>query len=60
MSRATLLIHDLEAAVSPRGSGPLRGEDLGWLEIHSPASIAVSGGRIAAVGNPKEVLRPIG
>ena len=57
MSRATLLIHDLEAAVSPRGSGPLRGEDLGGLEIHSPASIAVSGGRIAAVGNPKEVLR---
>lgn len=57
MSETTLLVHDLEAAVSPKGSGPLRGRDLGDLEVHSPASIAISGERIAAVGRPKEVLR---
>lgn len=57
MSETTLLIHDLEAAVSPRGSGPLRGGDLAGLEVHSPASIAISGDRIAAVGSPKGVLR---
>lgn len=57
MSETTLLIHDLEAAVSPGGGGPLRGRDLGDLEVHSPASIAISGDRIAAVGRPKEVLR---
>lgn len=57
MAETTLLIHDLEAAVSPKGSGPLRGKDLGELEIHSPASIAVSGDRITAVGPPHEVLR---
>jgi len=57
VSGTTLLIHDLEAAVSPKGSGPLRGRDLGELEVCSPASIAVSGDRIAAVGPPGEVLR---
>ncbi|QYJ16786.1 Imidazolonepropionase [Rubrobacter xylanophilus DSM 9941] len=57
MSGTTLLIHDLKAAVSPAGRGPLRGGALGDLEVHSPASIAVSGGRIAAVGPPGEVLR---
>lgn len=57
MNETTLLIHDLEAVVSPKGSGPLRGKDLGELEIHSPASIAISRVRVAAVGSPKEVLR---
>ena len=57
MAEASLLIHDLEAAVSPKeGSGPLRGRDLGELEVHSPASVAISGDRIAAVGPPNEVL----
>jgi imidazolonepropionase len=57
LSEITFLIHDLEAAVSPTGSGPLRGAKLGELDIHSPASIAISGDRIAAVGPPEEVLR---
>jgi imidazolonepropionase len=57
LSEITLLIHDLEATVSPAGSGALRGRDLGDLEIHSPASVAVSGDRIVAVGSPEEVLR---
>jgi imidazolonepropionase len=57
MSETTLLIHDLEAVVSPKGGGPLRGKDLGELEIHSPASIAISSDRVTAVGPPEEVLR---
>lgn len=57
MSETTLLVHDLDAAVSPAGSGPQRGREFGRLEIHSPASIAISGGRIAAVGPPEEVRR---
>ncbi len=57
MSETTLFIHDLEAAVSPTGSGPLRGESLGSLEVHAPASVAVAGDRIVAVGEPEEVLR---
>jgi imidazolonepropionase len=59
MAETSLLIHDLEAAVSPKGSGPLRGRDLGELEVHAPASIAISEERIAAVGPPGEVLRNI-
>ncbi|MBX6765369.1 MAG: imidazolonepropionase [Rubrobacteraceae bacterium] len=58
MTRPTLLIHDLASAVSPAGKGPQRGrEEFGKLEVHSPASIAVSGERILAVGPPEEVLR---
>jgi imidazolonepropionase len=57
LSEPTLLIHDLQAAVSPKGKGPLRGRDLGELEAHAPASIAISGEYIAAVGPPDEVLR---
>src|SRR5918998_5205404 len=60
MVEVSLLIHDLEAAISPKGTGPLRGRDLGELEVHAPASIALAGDRIAAVGPPKEVLRDIG
>jgi imidazolonepropionase len=56
MAEISLLVHDLEAAVSPKGIGPLRGRDLGELEIHTPASIAISGDRIAAIGPPREVL----
>ncbi|MBA2691924.1 MAG: imidazolonepropionase [Rubrobacter sp.] len=57
MSETTLFIHDLEAAVSPARSGPLRGKSLGDLEVHSPASVAISGDRILAVGKPEDVLR---
>lgn len=57
MSDATLFIHDLDAAASPAGSGPLRGKYLGDLDVHSPASVAVSGEHILAVGRPDDVLR---
>ncbi len=57
MNETTLLIHDLEAAVSPPGSGPRRGRSLGELDVCSPASVAVSGDRIVAVGKPEDVLR---
>jgi len=57
MAEVSLLVHDLEAAVSPKGTGPLRGRDLGELEVHAPASVAIAGDRIAAVGPPREVLR---
>ena len=57
MAEISLLVHDLEAAVSPKGAGPLRGRDLGELEVLAPATIAISGDRITAVGPPREVLR---
>ena len=59
MAEISLLIHDLHAAVTPVGTGPLRGKEFGGLRIHSPASIAVSAERIVAVGPPDEVLREI-
>jgi imidazolonepropionase len=59
VAEVSLLIHDLEAAVSPKGTGPLRGRDLGELEVHAPASIEISGERISAVGSPGEVLRNV-
>ena len=57
MARTTLFIHDLNAAVSAGGRGPLRGRDLAALRFHSPASVAISGERIVAVGPPGDVLR---
>jgi len=57
MAEATLFVHDLKASVSPGGHGPLRGRDLGDLRVQSPASLAVSGDVILAVGPPGEVLR---
>jgi imidazolonepropionase len=59
MADVSLLIHDLDAAVTPVGTGLLRGGEFGELRIHSPASIAVSGDRIVAVGPPGEVLREV-
>jgi imidazolonepropionase len=59
MAEATLLIHDLAAAVSPAGSGPLRGWGFGAVYIHSPASIAIAGERVAAVGPPAEILQDL-
>src|SRR5215213_8231664 len=59
MVEVTLLIHDLAAAVTPVGSGPLRGRELGALRIHSQASIAIAGERIASIGPPAEILREL-
>ena len=59
MVEVSLLIHDLEAAVTAVGTGPLRGRQFGDLSVHTPASIAVSGDRIVAVGPPDEILRQI-
>ena len=43
MAEVSLLIHDLDAAATPAGTGPLRGREFGELRVHSPASIAMSG-----------------
>ncbi len=59
MAKISLLIYDLDAAVTPVGTGPLRGREFGELRIHSPASISVSGDRIVAIGPPEEVMRDI-
>jgi imidazolonepropionase len=59
MANISLLIQDLDAAVTPIGTGPLRGGKFGELRVYSPASIAMSGDRIVAVGPPEEVLREI-
>ena len=59
MPEVSLLVHDLSAAVTPKGTGPLRGREFGELVVHSPASIAMSGERIVAVGPPEEVLRAV-
>ena len=57
MAETTVFVHDLEAAVSAGGRGPLRGRDLGDLRVQAPASLAISGNAILAVGPPEEVLR---
>jgi imidazolonepropionase len=59
MAEVTLLINDLAAAVTPAGTGPLRGREFGALRVHSPASVAIAGDRIFAVGPPAEILREI-
>jgi imidazolonepropionase len=59
MAEITLLIHDLAAAISPGGTGPLRGREFGALRVCSPASVTVAGDRIRAVGPPAEILRAI-
>jgi imidazolonepropionase len=59
MAEVTLLIHDLVAAVTPAGAGPLRGREFGALRVHSPASVAMAVDRITAVGPPAEILREI-
>ena len=57
MAETTLFVHDLAAAVSPGGRGPLRGRDLASLQVHAPASVAISGERVLAVGPPGDVVR---
>jgi imidazolonepropionase len=59
MAEVSLLIHDLDAAVTPAGTGPLRGEEFGELRVYAPSSIAISGDQIVAVGPPEEVLREV-
>jgi imidazolonepropionase len=59
MTDVSLLIHDLSAAVSPSGSGPVRGSALREPRVVSPASIAIAGDRIVAVGPPGDVLSEI-
>jgi imidazolonepropionase len=59
MAEISLLIHDLDAAVTPVGTGPQRGREFGGLRIHSPASITVAEDRIVAIGPPEEVIRDI-
>jgi imidazolonepropionase len=59
VAEITLLIHDLAAAVTPEGAGPLRGKAIGALRVHSPASVAIAGDRISAVGQPADVLREL-
>jgi imidazolonepropionase len=59
MPEVSMLVHDLAAAVTPKGTGPLRGRELGGLVVYSPASLAISGDHIVAVGPPDEVLREV-
>ena len=59
MTDVSLLIHDLSVAVSPGGSAPVRGSALGEPQVVSPASIAIAGDRIVAVGSPGDVLSKI-
>ena len=50
-ARNSFLLTNLAAAASPAGAGaPLRGADLGRVDVVEPAAIAVVDGRIAAVG----------
>ena len=57
----SLVLAGLGAAASPAGvAAPLRGSDLGRVEVSAPAAIAIVDGRIAAVGPPDDVLRSHG
>jgi imidazolonepropionase len=50
------VLTNLAAAVTPAGGdAPLRGQDLGRIDVHEPAAVAVVEGRIAAVGHPDEI-----
>jgi len=54
----SLVLAELSAAASPAGTeAPLRGSDLGRVDVQAPAAIAIVDGRIAAVGHPEDVLR---
>jgi len=53
----SLVLAELSAAASPAGTeAPLRGSDLGRVDVQAPAAIAIVDGRIAAVGHPEDVL----
>jgi len=54
----SLVLAELSAAASPAGTeAPLRGSDLGRVDVQAPAAIAIVDGRIAAVGHPDDVSR---
>ena len=57
----SFVLDGLAAAASPAGEkAPLRGGDLGRVDVQAPAAIAVVDGRIAAVGHPDDVRREHG
>jgi imidazolonepropionase len=54
-----LLIRDLRQVASPAGLGaPLRGRELGWVEVFEDAYVLIENGKIVAVGAMRD-LRPI-
>ena len=56
-----LLIRDLEQVATPTGTGaPLRGADLGAVEVVENAYVLCSGGRIEAVGEMSRLQVPDG
>jgi imidazolonepropionase len=56
-----LLIRDLEQAASPGGTGsPLRGDELGAVDLLEGAYVLCSGGRIEAVGEMSRLTVPDG
>lgn len=59
MDVATCFIHDLAAAVTPDGRGPLRGAGMGAVRIYAPAAIAIVGADIVALGAPAAVRRQV-
>ncbi|HEY3763930.1 MAG TPA: imidazolonepropionase [Gaiellales bacterium] len=60
-SGPSLLLTGLGAVVSPAGNdAPLRGADLGRVDVTADAAIAIVDGRIAAVGPRDDVVRAHG
>jgi imidazolonepropionase len=56
-----LLIRDLEQLATPAGQGsPLRGRELGAVDVMSDAYVLCSGGRIEAVGEMSRLAAPAG
>jgi imidazolonepropionase len=56
-----LLIRDLEQLATPAGQGsPLRGRELGAVDVMSDAYVLCSGGRIEAVGEMSRLAAPDG
>lgn len=56
-----LLIRDLEQVATPQGTGsPLRGDELGAVDVVEHAYVLCSGGRIEAVGEMSRLQAPDG
>jgi imidazolonepropionase len=56
-----LLIRDLEQLATPRGGGsPLRGQDLGAVEVLERAYVLCEGGRIESIGEMSSLPRVAG
>lgn len=57
-SPVPLLVRDVAQVASPAGSGaPLRGRELGQVDVLADAYVLCDGGRIAAVGRMRELGR---